>query len=883
MRFVRTIWSKICALRGRSRFEQEMDAEIQEHLARLESRFIHQGMTVHEARYAARRAFGAIDGLKEANREQRSFPFLENVGRDFRFALRSLRKNPGFAVVAIITLALGIGANTAIFSVLNGVLLQPLPYQEDSRLILIRQQLPLAGVQRLNFSVHDIEDYRSQNHSFSSIMEYHEMHFILLGGEEPQRVQTGVVSWNFFDELGVKPVRGRTFRASDEQHDADAVLLLSYNYWLKNFGGDPNIVGKVFEMNDRPHTVIGVLPPVPQFPQENDVYMPTSACPTRSSADFIADRDSRMMGVVGRMRPNVSLSSAQADLSLIANHLQAEYPESYPKSGGYRVATISLKDQLTQNIKPTLWVLLFTAGFVLLIVCASVANLMLARLLQREREMSLRAALGASRLQLLTQVLTESLTLAISGGALGLLVAFSTVNLLIAFAARFTPRAAEITIDGRVLLFTAAVSVFTGLVFGCIPAFTSRRDLAQSLKAASRHSSNSSRHQRLRNALIVFEIAAAFVLLVGAGLTLRSLMKLQQVDLGIRAENTLSARVDLNFTKYDDKKAVRNFYANLLERLRSIPTVTAAAAGSTFPLNGQRPSNIRLRVKDQTVDESLPLPQAEAMTASPGYFQALGIPIRAGRDFKDNDRAGSLPVVIVNDSMARHYWNGERAIDRQISIDNGATWLTIVGVVADARKTLDADIEDSFYVPVDQIGSATTILIRTTGNPASIESQVRAAVHTIDPDQPVDSFRTLEQLRTDSISSPRLTVALLSLFAGLALLITATGIGGVIGFFVNQRRNEIGVRMALGAERSAVLWMVFREGMVLAAFGVLIGAAGAIALGRLMSGLLFRTPAADPVTFAGVALLVSAAAACACLMPAYRAASVDSTIALRNE
>jgi len=283
------------------------------------------------------------------------------------------------------------------------------------------------------------------------------------------------------------------------------------------------------------------------------------------------------------------------------------------------------------------------------------------------------------------------------------------------------------------------------------------------------------------------------------------------------------------------------------------------------------------------MDESLPLPQAEAMTASPGYFQALGIPIRAGRDFKNSDRAGSLPVVIVNDSMARHYWNGERAIDRQISVDNGATWLTIVGVVADARRTLDADIEDSFYVPVDQIGSATTILVRTTGNPASIESQVRAAVHAIDPDQPVDSFRTLEQLRSDSISSPRLTVALLSLFAGLALLITATGIGGVIGFFVNQRRNEIGVRMALGAERRAVLWMVFREGMILAALGVLLGAAGAIALGRLMSGLLFRTPAADPATFAIVALLVSAAAACACLMPAYRAASVDSTIALRNE
>jgi putative ABC transport system permease protein len=762
-------------------------------------------------------------------------------------------------------------------------LLRPLPYEHDANLVLVRQELPLAGIPRLNFSVHDIEDYRNQNSTFASIVEYHETSFVLLGGEEAQRVQTGVVSWNFFDLLGVKPLLGRTFRSDDEQHGAEAVLVLSYEYWQRGFGGDPAIIGRQFQMNDRVHVVVGVLPPVPQFPQENDVYMPTSACPFRSADTFIANRDSRMMGVVGLLKSGVSLQNAQADLNVIANRLQEQYPESYPKSGGYRTAVVSLKDQITRNIRPTLWVLLCTAGFVLLIVCASLANLMLARLLRRDREISVRVALGATRMQLVRQFLTESTVLAFVGGLLGLGVAFATLDLLVAFAAKFTTRAQEIHIDGRVLLFTGVVSIFTGLVFGCIPAFTSRRNVADSLRADSRRASSSSRHQRLRNVLIVVEVAIAFILLVGAGLMVRSLMKLQEVDLGIRAENVLSARVDLNFSKYRDNETIRRFYRDLLERLRAIPTVTAAGAGSTFPLSDEPQRITGIRFKDRAIEDASAPVQLNGLAASPGYFQALGIPLLEGRDFSDADRSGSPPVIIVNKSMAHHYWRTESSLGRQISTDNGINWVTIIGVVADSRKSVDAEVEDTFYVPLDQIPAARTILVRTTGNPAKIGQLVRGAVHSVDPEQPVDSLRTLEEVRSDSISSPRLTMALLSLFAGLALLITAAGIGGVIGFFVNQRRHEIGIRMALGAEQSSVLWLVLREGIILISLGILFGFAGAFGLGRLMGGLLFHIRATDPATFIGVIFVVVVVAASACLVPAYRATTIDPTTALRSD
>ncbi len=875
--------SRIAALFRLSGLEKELDAEIGFHLANLEERFRGQGMSAEEARFAARRAFGGIDQLKETNRDLYSFAWIDDLKRDFKFALRSLRKNPGFTIVALLTLALGIGANTAIFSVINGVLLQPLPYANGDGLVLVRQQLPLAGVQQLRFSVHDIEDYRTQNSTFSALVEYHEMSFVLLGQAEPERVQTGVVSWNFFDLLGVKPLLGRNFRAADEQHDADAVLLLSYDYWERSFGGDRTIVGRVFQMNDRPHTVIGVLPPVPQFPQENDVYMPTSACPFRSAPAFVANRNSRMMGVLGRLKPGASIQAAQADLNVIADRLRRQYPESYSKNGGYRAAAVELKEQLTHDIRPTLWVLLCTAGFVLLIVCASVANLTLARYLRRDREIAVRRAMGASRMQLFRQLVTESTILALAGGALGLVFAYGGLDVLIAFAAKFTTRAAEIRIDRWVLLFTGGVSLGTGVVFGSIPAVMSRKDLAGSLKEGSTRASGSAGHQRFRNALIAAEVAVAFMLLIGAGLMVRSMMKLEGVDPGFRPQNILTARVDLNFSKYKNADDARRFYRQVLDNLRNIPGVTAAAAGSTFPLNTQRPSNIRLRIEGRVSDDESSAPQADALVASPDYFETLGIPILTGRVFSSADRADSQGVAILNRSMARHYWPGENAVGRYISTDFGKTWLTVVGIVADSKRTLETEAADTFYIPLEQQGFVNTILVRTAGAPRSAERLLREAVYAVDSEQPVDSVRTVEQIRSDSLSSPRLTMTLLCAFGGLALLITATGIGGVIGFFVNQRRHEIGIRMALGAKRGTVLWMVLREGLIIIVIGLLLGMAGAFGLGRLMGGLLFEVRSTDPLTFISVAFVLIGVAVSACFVPAYRAASIDPTIALRND
>jgi putative ABC transport system permease protein len=542
-----------------------------------------------------------------------------------------------------------------------------------------------------------------------------------------------------------------------------------------------------------------------------------------------------------------------------------------------------LKDQLTRDIRPTLWVLLCTAGFVLLIVCASVANLTLARLLRRDREIAVRAAMGASRMQLLRQLLTESTVLALAGGGLGLVFAYAGLDVLVAFAAKFTTRAAEIRIDSWVLLFTGVISVATGIVFGSIPAFTSRHDVAASLKEATGRSSASAGHQRFRNALIAAEVAVALILLIGAGLMVRSLMKLEGVDPGFRPQNILTARVDLNFSKYRDQDSFRRFYRQVLANLRNIPGVTAAAAGSTFPLNTQQPNNLRLKIEGRSSDEEATAPQADVLIASPEYFETLGITLLEGRAFTIMDRADSTQVVILNRSMARHYWPHESAVGHHISADNGKTWNTIVGVVADSRKTLESEVTDSLYAPLEQNPFVNTIMVRTAADPAGIAKFVRAAVYAVDAQQAIDSIRTVDQIRSDSLSSPRLTMTLLCLFAGLALLITAAGIGGVIGFFVNQRRHEIGIRMALGAERGAVLWMVLREGLIIVMIGMLLGFAGAFGLGRLMTGLLFGVHPTDPATFIFVAAVLITVTVFACFVPASRAASIDPTIALRNE
>lgn len=884
----RKLSSYVRALLHKDKVEQDMDRELRFHLDMEIEGNVRRGMSLPEARREALLRFGGVEKFKEECRDVRGAPLIESLLQDVRYGARILFRNPGFTVVAVLTLGLGIGANTAIFSVIYGVLMRPLPYKDGNQLVIVQQQAPLAHVNNVPFSVKEVQDYREQNQTLDAVVEHHSMSFTLLGGQEPQRVQTGVVSANFFDVLGVKPLLGRTFVDGDDEHGSDAVIVLSYQYWRQSHGGDPGIIGRTFQMNNRPHTVIGVLPPIPQYPNEQDVYMPTSHCPTRSSEQFISNRNSRMMSVFGRLKPGVPVAQAQADLSTLASNLQKQYPDSYPANRGYAASVVPLQEELTRRAKPTFLILLGTAGLVLLIACANVANLTLARLMRREREMAIRSALGAGRGRLIRQLLTESTLLSFAGGALGLLLAAGGLQLLVGFAARFTTRASEIRIDGLVLLFTLAVSVATGLIFGLMPAFSSDQNLTGTLKEGGGRSSAGLRRQRTRNLLIVAQVGVSFILLIWAGLMVRSLIKLQHVNPGFDPERVLAMRISPNWSKYNGNEETLALLLRILDKARSEPGVSSAALGSTYPLNQlgitNGPFNRGFQIEGHPIRDGELLPQADFRTASTDYFETVRQPLVRGRTFSEGDKDKAAPVAVINQATALHRWGDEDPIGRRVSFDRGQTWLTVVGVVGDVRQYgLDREPADEIYAPLAQAGFAGNLLVRTAADPMSIAKLMREAVYEVDSDTAVDRVQTLEQVRSDAVASPRLTAILLTMFAGLALVITAAGIAGVMALSVNQRTHELGVRLALGATPGKVLGMVMRQGMTFVLAGLSVGVTGALLLGRLMSSLLFAVEPTDPITFLAVALVLIAVAAAACFVPARRVTSIDPMLALRSE
>ena len=807
---------------------------------------------------------------------------MEQLRQDIALALRGLARHPMFAATVILTMALGIGANTAIFSVVHAVLLRGLPYEHGDRMMVLRQQRPKVGIQSQGFSAKEIADYREMAATLDQVVEFHSMWFILLGRGEPERVQTGVVSWNFFEAFGIKPVVGRTFRADDDKHGADAVLVLSNSYWRSRFGGDPSVVGQVFEMNDRPHTVIGVLPPIPQYPQENDVYMPVSACPFRSSQQVIDNRNARMVQAFGRVKPGTASEQVSTDVAMVASKLQQGYPDSYPSTSGFTAVSLPLRGELTRAFRPTLMLLVGAAGFVLLIVSASVANLLLARLVRREREMAIRAALGAGRWRLFRQLLTESAGLAVLGGVVGLALAAVSLDVLVAFADRFTTRSHEIGINGTVLLFTLLIAVGTGILVGIIPAFPTRANVSGAIQEGGRNVGGG--RIRFRSALIVAQVAVSFVLLIGAGLMLRSFLLLQGVDAGIKTDSVLTMRVALNFTKYTNQGQIREFHAAVVEKLKQIPELRSVGAASTFPLNDSGGFVTGLRIEGQGDLEASQLPRVEINSASPGYFQTVGIPLLKGRLLNDQDNADGLPVTVISDSMAKHLFVDREPIGARVSTNNGQTWVTIVGVVGDVRRTLDGSPSDAMYRPIAQAAPLTAMyLMRTNGSVSdSLSRQAREALYSVDPNQPADQFRTLDQVRSQSVEAPRLTAILMGLFAMLAVAITAAGLGGVIAFSVNQRTQEFGVRMALGASRGSLLRMVLGQAMMLVGIGLAIGIGIALASGRAVKTLLFNVTTTDALTYVSVAVAFLVVAILACAVPARRAASVDPMIALRG-
>jgi putative ABC transport system permease protein len=814
----------------------------------------------------------------------------EMLRQDSGYALRTMRKNLGFTILAILTLALGIGANTAIFSVVRGVLLRPLPYAQGEQLVFIRQQALKEGIDDTGFSVHEIQDYREQNKSLSGLVEYHSMAFILYGHGDPDRVRTAVVSANYFDLFRVSPLMGRTFLPDDDKLGAPPVLLLSYEYWKNKFNADPEIVGKTFEMNDKVHTVVGVLPPVPQYPAASDVYMPTSACPHRSSAMMIDNRDMRMMEAFGRLKPGVSMAQASADFATIAGRLKAEYPKSYPDGEGYTAIATPLQEVLTHEARPTLLVLLAAAGFVLLIACANVANLTLARMSQRERELAVRTALGAGRSRLLRQLLTESFLLALAGGALGLLAAYGSLGLLTEFASRLTPRAHEIRIDFGVLVFTLLAALGTSIVFGTISAFFSRVSLASGLKEGSTGAGVGQHKNRIRSVLIVSQIGFSFMLLIGAGLMLRSFFNLQKVDPGFVPQHVLAMRTTLSFTKYAKNDQLNDVIKKVLQRVKQEPGVMSAAISSGYPLEpevisaGPSAFSGPFRIEGRDLGPGETPPVGGQFTVSPEYFSTLGIPLKEGRNFADTDDDKHELVAIVNEAMKQQYWAHEDPIGKRVTGDNGEHWARIIGVVGDVREFgLNRSAPPEFYVPQAQGPGPATLVVRTTVDPASMSRAITRAVHDVDSQAAVTRITTLEQARYESMASPRLTASLLGLFAALALLIAASGIGGIMALTVSQRVREIGIRIALGAQPSEISRMILSQGLLLAVLGVGLGIAGAFSLRGIIKSLLFGVTAADPATFAAVGAVLISAAMIASYLPARRAASVDPIDALRME
>ncbi len=876
------------ALRYASALDAQMDAELQLHLDLEIDKLVRQGIPRDEARTAALRAFGGVERVREECRDARHTAWADTLVRNVRWALRVLVRQPGYTIAVIATLGLGIGANTAVFSVIRGVVLEPLPYPESDRLVVLHQSSSLAGQENVNVSIRELYDYREQlAHDFDGLVEFHTMNFDLINQGEPDRVSTGVVSANFFDVIGIKPLLGRTFVRGDERHGADAVLVLSYSYWQTRFNGDPRIIGRHFQMNDRVHTVVGVLPPIPAYPSECDVYMPTSACPFRAHAEVDMAGERRAFSalqVFGRLKRGIPIERAAADVSTVATRFARDYPDVYPASQGFGARIVGLLPELTREARPLLAMLLGATLIILALACANIASMTLARTLNRDRELALRVALGAGRRQLIAQLLSESVLLAMLGGVVGLIVAAGVLGGLTTFVGRFTPRVMDIAIDVPVLAFTLVLSILTGIAFGALPALLAGAEPASALKQSGATANGGPPRLRLQHALVVAQVALSVVLLVGAGLLLTSFYRLQRVDAGYRSDRVLSAEVFGNFTRYQDADDFIRLYTPMLTTLGQQPGVVSASVASAVPLTAQ-PMLSPFQIEGVAGVEAERLPTADLMIVSDRYFDALEVPLRRGRKFQESDTKESHPVVVISEAMAR-YWTGRDPIGSRISYDKGESWWTVVGVVGDVRQFgLDRDRVPQVYVPLAQtpFGLAGRVLVRTIGPPERMARAIREAVRTLDPNLPVKNVSTLDEQRREYLATPRLTALLLTVFAGVALVVTLTGLAGLIAMSVSQRTREFGLRMALGARPGQIVRGVIARAALLVVCGLAVGIGVATLTSRALSSYLFDTRPTDPATFTLVALTFLAAGLAACLVPARRATRVDPMLALRTE
>ena len=813
---------------------------------------------------------------------------MQTLWQDLRYGARMLVKQPGFTLIAVLTLALGIGANTAIFSVVNAVLLRPLPFAQPERLALIKQSLPKLGWSEFDTAPAEFLDYRAGNEVFSEIACFTDRSLNLTGQGEAQRVQAARVSANLFSLLGVEPARGRGFTAEEDRLGNDNVVVLSQRLWQRQFNSDPAVLGKVVRLDDRPYTVIGVMPPQFQFPYRStsfaepaELWIPlalTAAEQTMRATDY-------QYGALGRLKPGVSLAQAQANIETVAARFQQQYAEFYRGDALVTVKVIGLTEDVVQKVRPLLWLLFAAVGLVLLIACANVANLLLARAAARQKEMAVRSAIGAGVGRIARQLLTEGLLLALIGGGAGLLLGVWLMEMIVNLGPRDVPRLAQVSLDPLALAFTLLVALFTGVLFSLAPVLQAARlNLNETLKEAGGRAGHSRAGQRMREALVVIETAAALALLVGAGLLINSFIRVLRVPPGFDPTGVAVAQTALAPARYATTEQRKNVQRQLLEAVSALPGVEAAGVTTNLPMVGDRGIGFHLEGDaDNTVNA------AYNAWVSNDYFRALGIQLRRGRVFTDADREDAPPVVVVNETLARRYWPQGEAIGKRLKWGGWVKdeWLTIVGVVADVKvTTLEAETRPAIYMPLFQIGRArdsVVYVVRTSADATTLIPAMRKAISAIDPELPVYNLRTMNQVLAESVTQRRFTLLLLTMFAVTALLLAGIGLYGVMSYAVTERTREVGIRLALGAQTGQVLRLVLGAGLKLAACGVVAGLLLAFALTGLMKGMLYDVRANDPLTLALIALLLLAVAFFACWIPAQRATKVDPLIALRCE
>src|SRR5262245_17375828 len=815
---------------------------------------------------------------------------MQTLWQDLRYGARMLLKKPGFTLIAVLTLALGIGANTAIFSVVNAVLLRPLPYAEPERLVALWESNTQRPESRNSISYPNFFDWRAQSKSFERVASYYTNDMALTGIATPVNLRSAVVSPELFATLGVKPLLGRWFVAEEEKPGIRAAII-NHGLWQRQFGGDPNTVGRAVTLNGKQFNVVGVMPAGFQFPIEAEpieVWVTSSIDGEKTDPKEAAQNEQRgahFLQAVGRLKPGVTLEQSQAEMNVIGANLEKQYPDSNTRHG---VKLIPYHNDLVHDYSEALWLILGAVGCVLLIACANVANLLLARATARYKEIAVRAALGADRWRVIRQLLTESLLLSLCGGLLGLFLAWWGSEMLVRLIPEDVPRLTEINLDRWVFGFTFLISVVTGLVFGLVPALqASKIELTEAMKEGARAAGAGGRG-RLRGALVVAEIAIALVVLIGAGLLLQTFRRLQHVDLGFDTHNILTAAVELPDARYPKPEQATAFYQTLLDRVKAMPGVEAVSAVVPQPLSGDT-MMISFDIEGRNIPKG-ERPVSHFRSISLDYFSVMKIPLLAGRAFTERDDAHSPGVVIVNETFAKRHFPNENPIGKHvkpgIAFEGEPVWREIVGVVKDVkhRQSLGRDYEPEYYLPHAQMPiNSMNLIVRATKDPRSLARSLQHEVQSLDRDIPVFRIKTLEQYLGVAVAQPKFNALLLSLFAGLALLLTAMGLYGVMSYSVVQRAQEIGIRIALGARNGDVLKMVLRHGLKLTALGLLIGLAAAYALTRYMQSLLFGVKPTDPLTFAAIALLLVAVALLACWVPARRATEVDPLEALRTE